>query len=187
MMGMKQRSFAPIVNVSLEDLVPQDHFYRHLERTLDLSFVRHAVDRLSVLWYLGYHDVGEPLPVHSSLSKIRTRYGIEVFRRFFEAIVEQCQQAGLFWGGELYFDGTKVAANAGKESLNPHFAVEAHLYGLFDTEAEELVAETEQRMPQEEAAGSDPLEQEKIAPRVRRARLAWGEAIPFTPALAGQQ
>jgi len=141
MMGMKQRSFAPIVNVSLEDLVPQDHFYRHLERTLDLSFVRefvqethaaggrpsidpvvffklqlvlffegiraarqlirHAVDRLSVLWYLGYHDVGEPLPVHSSLSKIRTRYGIEVFHRFFEAIVEQCQQAGLVWGGEL--------------------------------------------------------------------------------------
>jgi len=29
----------PIV-VSLEDLVPQDHFYRHLEAKLDLSFVR---------------------------------------------------------------------------------------------------------------------------------------------------
>jgi len=43
MMGMKQRSFAPIVNVSLEDLVPQDHFYRHLERTLDPSFVREFV------------------------------------------------------------------------------------------------------------------------------------------------
>jgi hypothetical protein len=43
----------------------------------------------------------EPLPDHSSLTKIRTRYGIEVFRRFFEAIVEQCQQAGLIWGREL--------------------------------------------------------------------------------------
>jgi hypothetical protein len=40
MMGIKQRSFAPLVNVSLEELVPRDHFYRHLERTLDLSFVR---------------------------------------------------------------------------------------------------------------------------------------------------
>ena len=39
MMGMKQRSFAPLVNVSLEELVPQEHFYRHLERTLDLSDV----------------------------------------------------------------------------------------------------------------------------------------------------
>ncbi len=43
MMGKKERSFAPLVNVSLEALVPQDHFYRHLERTLDLSFVREFV------------------------------------------------------------------------------------------------------------------------------------------------
>jgi len=43
MMGTKQRSFAPLINVSLEDLVPADHFYRHLDRTLDLSFVREFV------------------------------------------------------------------------------------------------------------------------------------------------
>jgi hypothetical protein len=35
MMGSKQRYFAPLIQVSLEELVPQDHFYRHLERTLD--------------------------------------------------------------------------------------------------------------------------------------------------------
>ena len=137
MMGKKERSFAPLINVSLEELVPQDHFYRHLDRTLDLSFVRefvqatyagggrpsidpvvffklqlvmffegirserqlmrHAADRLSVRWYIGY-DLGEPLPDHSSLTRIRERYGVDVFRRFFEAIVEQCQQAGLVWG-----------------------------------------------------------------------------------------
>jgi hypothetical protein len=61
--------------------------------------MRHAADRLSVR-YLGY-DLAEPLPHHSSLTKIRTRYGLEVFRRFFEAIVEQCQEAGLVWGREL--------------------------------------------------------------------------------------
>jgi transposase len=43
MMGMKERRFAPLINVSLEELVPQDHFYRHLERSLDLSFVREFV------------------------------------------------------------------------------------------------------------------------------------------------
>src|SRR6266568_6526837 len=43
MMGTKERSFAPLVQVSLEELVPQDHFYRHVERTLDLSFVRELV------------------------------------------------------------------------------------------------------------------------------------------------
>jgi hypothetical protein len=35
MMGKKERHFAPLINVSVEQLVPQDHFYRHLERTLD--------------------------------------------------------------------------------------------------------------------------------------------------------
>jgi transposase len=42
-MGLKARAFAPLVAVSLEALVPPDHFYRHLERTLDLSFVRDLV------------------------------------------------------------------------------------------------------------------------------------------------
>jgi transposase len=43
MMGTKERNFAPLVQVSLEELVPPDHFYRHLERTLDPSFVRQFV------------------------------------------------------------------------------------------------------------------------------------------------
>ena len=30
MMGTKERSFAPLVQVSLEQLVPQNHFYRHM-------------------------------------------------------------------------------------------------------------------------------------------------------------
>ena len=40
MMGTEQRNFVPLIQVSLQERVPQDHFYRHLERTLDLSFVR---------------------------------------------------------------------------------------------------------------------------------------------------
>jgi hypothetical protein len=49
MMGKKERSFAPLINVSLEELVPPDHFYRHVERTLDLSFVLEFVEKTSVL------------------------------------------------------------------------------------------------------------------------------------------
>jgi len=45
MMGKKERHFAPLIHVSLEELVPADHFYRHLERTLDLSFVREFVQQ----------------------------------------------------------------------------------------------------------------------------------------------
>jgi transposase len=40
MMGNKERHFAQLITVSLEELVPADHFYRHLQRTLDLTFVR---------------------------------------------------------------------------------------------------------------------------------------------------
>jgi transposase len=200
MMGKKERSFAPLINVSLEELVPQDHFYRHVERTLDLSCVRefvhetyagggrpsidpivffklqlvmffedirserllmrHAADRLSVRWYLGY-DLNEPLPDHSSLTRIRTRYGVDVFRRFFEKIVEQCQQEGLVWGKELYFDGTKVAANAGKESLKPRFFIDAHLENLFGEASEEPAERTEQEPLPEEKASSDAGEQEE--------------------------
>ena len=40
MMGTKVRVFALLPPVSLEELVPSDHFYRHLLRTLDLGFVR---------------------------------------------------------------------------------------------------------------------------------------------------
>ena len=205
MMGRKERFFAPLINVSLEDLVPADHFYRHLDRTLDLSFVRefvqetyagggrpsidpvvffklqlvmffegirserqlmrHAADRLSVRWFLGY-DLGEPLPDHSSLTRIRERYGVDVFRRFFEAIVEQCQQAGLVWGKELYIDATKVEANAAMTSVKPRFAVEAHLATLFATTGEEAGKEAEPVLPQDEPASSEPNQQKEMGPLV---------------------
>ena len=175
MMSHKERLFGPLPPVTLEELVPADHFYRHLERSFDLSFVRDLVrdayadagrpsvdpvvffklqlvlffeglrserqlmrvvaDRLSLRWYLGY-DLTEPLPDHSSLTRIRERYGLEVIRHFFEAIVEQCIHAGLVWGEELYIDATKVTANAATDSLQPRFAVEAHLTRLFDTEGD---------------------------------------------------
>src|SRR5260370_20104831 len=105
--------------------------------------LRQVADRLSVRWYVGY-NLDEPLPDHSTLSKIRLRYGLEVFRRFFEAIVELCQQAKLVWGKELYFDSTQVNANADLDSLTPRFAVEAreaireHLAALFTPEAVQL-------------------------------------------------
>jgi transposase len=59
MMGIKARVFQPMLNVSLEDLVPADHFYRHLERTLDLSFVRDLVhDRYSAFGRPSIDPVG---------------------------------------------------------------------------------------------------------------------------------
>ncbi len=112
-MHRKIRSFAPLPDLSLEEIVPEDNFYRRLHRRLDLSFVRDlvedcyassgrpsldpvvffrlqlvmffedisserrlmevAADRLSIRWFLDY-DINEPLPDHSSLTRIRQRY-----------------------------------------------------------------------------------------------------------------
>jgi hypothetical protein len=117
MMGCKPRHLAPVTAISLEDLVPPNHFYRALDRLVDLSFVRVLVqdtyaaagrpsidpvvffklqlvmfleglrserllmrlvaDKLSVRWYVGY-NLDEPLPDHSSLTRIRQRYGVEM-------------------------------------------------------------------------------------------------------------
>jgi hypothetical protein len=43
MMGTKARHFIPVPAISLDELVPDHRFYRHLDRTLDLSLVRDLV------------------------------------------------------------------------------------------------------------------------------------------------
>jgi transposase len=96
-------------------------------------------------WYLGY-NLDEPLPHHSSLTKIRQRLGVETFQRFFEHVVELCQDAGLVWGKELIFDGTKVQANADIDSLSPRFYQDAkaqareHVSTLFAADAANVPA-----------------------------------------------
>jgi len=43
MMGIKNRQFSVLPDLSLKDLVPNDHLYRRLEKTLDFLFVRELV------------------------------------------------------------------------------------------------------------------------------------------------
>src|SRR5215216_5428979 len=168
MLGHKVREFRPLTAVTLEDLVPEDNFYRQVERSIDLSFVRElAVEFYSTMgrpsvdpvvffklqliaffegirserqlmetvnlnlahrWFLGY-DLDEPVPDHSSLSKIRERFGLEVFQLFFEPVVVLCIQAGLVWGEELYIDSTKVQANASINGMleRAEFEAKQHL------------------------------------------------------------
>jgi transposase len=186
----KPRRLDEPIAVSLEDLVPRDHFYRHLEATLDLSFVREWVRELYAergrpgidpvvffklqlvmffedirserqlietaslnlahRWYLGY-ALDEALPDHSSLTRIRQRLGIDVFQRFFEKVVDLCQEAGLVWGNELYFDATKVEANAGIPSLIPRFYHDAttHVADLFADEADDDAPQANTDLPPE--------------------------------------
>ena len=43
-----------------------------------------------------------------------------------------CAEAGLVRGKELYFDATKVDADASLDSIVPRFYVEEHLGGLLE-------------------------------------------------------
>src|SRR6185503_9964643 len=173
MLGHKAREFKQHQSISLEDLVPDDNFYRQVERSIDLSFVRKlageyyaSIGRPSIdplvffklqliaffegirserqlmetvnlnlahCWFIGY-DLDEPVPDHSSLSKIRERYGLAAFQQFFEHIVELCIEAGLVWGEELYFDSTKVKANANINGMIDRAKDEAqqHVDQLFE-------------------------------------------------------
>jgi hypothetical protein len=90
-----------------------------------------VADRLSLRWYVGY-DLHEPLPDHSSLTKIRERYGLEIFRDLFERIVEMCFEAGLVRSRERFFGSTKIEADAAVDSLAARWFVEAHLHDLFE-------------------------------------------------------
>ena len=111
-------------------------FFEDIRSERRLMYV--VADRLSVRWYLGY-DLFDPLPDHSSLTRIRERFGLEVFRRFFERIVEECVRAGLVWGEELFFDATKVEADASINSTRSRSLVagrlEEHLAEAFTEEA----------------------------------------------------
>ena len=199
MMGTKERNFRSLPeDISLEDLVPKDNFYRRLQERLDLSFVRELVkdlyaasgrpsvdpevffrlqlvmfhedirserelmrivsDRLSARWYVGY-DLFEALPDHSSLTRIRDRFGLSVFREFFERIVEECVEAGLVWGEELYFDATKVDANASLDSVAPRFFVEQYLGELFaEEDGEDLLdADQEESITTSEGRNESPM------------------------------
>ena len=95
---------------------------------------------LAYRWFIGY-DLNEKVPDHSSLSKIRERYGLTPFQKFFEHIVDLCQDAGLVWGEELYFDGTKVRANADIDSLadRVELAAEQHVQQLFAEDEEDAI------------------------------------------------
>ena len=51
-------------------------------------------ERLDWLWFLGL-ELDSEIPDHSVLSKARKRWGVDLFRGFFERIVWQCVESGL--------------------------------------------------------------------------------------------
>ncbi len=139
MMGCKARVFLPVPAVSLEERVPADHFYRHLDRVLDLAFVRELVrdcyavaGRPSVdpvvffklqlvLFFAGVRS--ERLLMRTVADRLSVRWYVGY--NLDDPLPDQCQQAGLVWGRERSFAATHVLADASLDWLAPRFAVDA--------------------------------------------------------------
>jgi transposase len=73
-------------------------------------------ERLDWLWFLGY-DLNTPIPDHSVLSKARRRWGVALFKGFFERIVWACVEAGLVDGKKIFLDSSLIEANASNNSI----------------------------------------------------------------------
>jgi transposase len=80
------------------------------------ELMRIVPERLDYLWFLGY-GLDDEIPDHSVLSKARTRWGREVFERFFVRTVGQCVALGLVDGKKIHIDSSLVDADASRGSM----------------------------------------------------------------------
>jgi transposase len=102
-------------------------------------------ERLDWLWFLGL-DLDSEIPDHSVLSKARKRWGVELFRRFFERIVWQCVGSGLVDGRKLFCDSSLIEADASLNSVVDTQGLKRYLNPAY----RELEARLEEREEQEE-------------------------------------
>ena len=82
----------------------------------DRKLLREAQVNLAIRWFCGYR-LHERLPDHSSLTRIRRRWGVERFLAIFERTVLQCVAAGLVKGDLVHLDATLIRADVSWESL----------------------------------------------------------------------
>jgi transposase len=82
----------------------------------DRKLMRRAQTDIAIRWFAGYR-LHEDLPDHSSLTKIRQRWGEERFGRIFKRTVAQCVKAGLVDGETVHVDATLIRADVSWESL----------------------------------------------------------------------
>jgi len=78
--------------------------------------MREAQVNLAICWFTG-SALHETLPDHSSLTRIRQRWGEDMFRRVFVGVVQQCQAAGLVSAETVHIDASLIRANVSMDAL----------------------------------------------------------------------
>ena len=82
----------------------------------DRRLLREAQVNLAIRWFAGF-GLNDRLPDHSSLTRIRQRWGADRFRRIFERTVRDCVGAGIAKGEVVHVDASLIRADVSWESL----------------------------------------------------------------------
>lgn len=82
----------------------------------DRRLMREAQVNIAIRWFVGY-GLHEVLPDHSSLTRIRQRWGAARFRRIFERTVKACIAAKVATGEIVHIDASLIRADVSWESL----------------------------------------------------------------------
>lgn len=82
----------------------------------DRRLMREAAVNIAIRWFAGY-GLTEALPDHSSLTRIRQRWGAERFRLVFTRTVEACVAAGIAKGEVVHIDSSLVRADVSWEAI----------------------------------------------------------------------
>ena len=82
----------------------------------DRRLLREAQVNLAIRWFAGY-SLHEALPDHSTLTRIRSRWGAERFQRIFQRTVQACVSAGIAKGEVVHVDASLIRADVSWESL----------------------------------------------------------------------
>ena len=87
----------------------------------DRKLMREAQVNIAIRWFIGY-GLGEKLPDHSSLTRIRQRWGVERFKHIFQKVVGDCVKAGIVDGETVHTDATLIRADVSWSSLTAEHA-----------------------------------------------------------------
>jgi len=82
----------------------------------DRKLMREAHVNIAIRWFAGY-ALHEKLPDHSSLTRIRQRWGEERFRRIFKRTVDACLKAKIATAEVVHIDASLIRTNVSWESL----------------------------------------------------------------------
>ncbi|KRR17743.1 IS1182 family transposase [Bradyrhizobium retamae] len=85
----------------------------------DRRLLREAQVNLAIRWFVGY-GLHEVLPDHSSLTRIRQRWGAERFRNIFKRTVKACIAARIATGEIVHIDASLIRANVSWDALAGH-------------------------------------------------------------------